>query len=106
MVPKELHLKIVGIVETEPAAGYGGIGNARLLIPLDTASTLRAAQVNDLRDIVRGSTATKVVYPSLSVRAKSPSQVEAFWKLPSRISASTRFLCWMLRNRCRFFSRV
>ncbi|MGC2764637.1 MAG: FtsX-like permease family protein, partial [Candidatus Acidiferrum sp.] len=75
VVPKELHLKIVGIVETEPAAGYGGTGNARLLIPLDTASTLRAAQVNDLRDIVRGSNANKTVYPSLSVRAKSPSQV-------------------------------
>ncbi|MGB9431066.1 MAG: ABC transporter permease, partial [Candidatus Acidiferrum sp.] len=77
VVPKQLRLKIVGIVETEPAAGYGGIGNARLLMPLDTASTLRAAQVNDLRDIVRGSSAAKTTYPSLSVRAKSPSQVEA-----------------------------
>ncbi len=77
VVPKELRLKIVGVVETEPAAGYGGIGNARLLMPLDTASTLRAAQVNDLRDVVRGSSSTKVTYPSLSVRAKSPSQVEA-----------------------------
>jgi putative ABC transport system permease protein len=76
VVPKELRLKIIGVVETEPAAGYGGIGNARLLIPLDTAATLRAAQVNDLRDIVRDSTANKTTYPSLSVRAKSPSQVE------------------------------
>jgi putative ABC transport system permease protein len=74
VVPKELHLKIIGIVETEPAAGYGGIGNARLLIPLQTASTLRAAQVNDLRDIVRGDS-TKTTYSSLSVRAKSPSLV-------------------------------
>lgn len=77
VVPKELRLKIVGIVETEPAAGYGGYGNARLLMPLETASTLRAAQVNDLRDIVRGNTSNKTTYPSLSVRAKSPSQVEA-----------------------------
>jgi putative ABC transport system permease protein len=75
--PKELRLKIIGIVETEPAAGYGGYGNARLLIPLETASTLRAAQVNDLRDIVRDSAANKTTYGSLSVRAKSPSQVEA-----------------------------
>jgi ABC-type antimicrobial peptide transport system permease subunit len=75
VVPRELHLKIVGVVETEPAAGYGGVGNARLLIPLNTASKLRTAQVNDLRDIVRGNTANKTVYPSLSVRAKSPSQV-------------------------------
>ena len=77
VVPKELRLQIIGVVETEPAAGYGGYGNARLLIPLETAATLRAAQVNDLRDIVRDSAANKTTYPSLSVRAKSPSQVEA-----------------------------
>ena len=76
VVPKELHLKIVGIVETEPAQGYGGYGNARLLMPLDTASTLRAAQVNDLRDIVRDSTSRKPTYANLSVRAKSASRVE------------------------------
>ena len=76
IVPKELQLKIIGIVETEPAAGYGGYGNARLLMPLETASTLRAAQVNDLRDIIRGNTENKATYSSLSVRAKSPSQVE------------------------------
>ncbi len=77
VVPKELRLKIVGVVETEPAQGFGGYGNARLLMPLNTASTLRAAQVNDLRDIVRDNIANKTSYPSLSVRAKSPSQVEA-----------------------------
>jgi putative ABC transport system permease protein len=77
VVPKELRLKIVGIVETEPAQGYGGYGNARLLMPLQTAATLRAAQVNDLRDIVRDGAANTTTYPSLSVRAKSPSQVEA-----------------------------
>jgi putative ABC transport system permease protein len=77
VVPKELRLKIIGIVETEPAAGYGGYGNARLLMPLETASTLRAAQVNDLRDIVRGNATDKTTYASLSVRVKSPSQVEA-----------------------------
>ena len=78
VVPKELRLKIIGIVETEPAAGYGGYGNARLLMPIETASTLRAAQVNDLRDIVRGDTPSdKITYPSLSVRAKSATHVEA-----------------------------
>ena len=76
VVPKELRLQIVGVVETEPAAGYGGYGNARVLMPLNTAATLRAAQVNDLRDIVRDSNAGKTTYPSLSVRATSPSRVE------------------------------
>jgi putative ABC transport system permease protein len=77
VIPKELRLKIVGVVETEPAAGYGGYGNARVLMPLTTAATLRAAQVNDLRDIVRDSNTGKTTYASLSVRAKSPSYVEA-----------------------------
>jgi ABC-type antimicrobial peptide transport system permease subunit len=77
VVPKDLRLQIVGVVETEPAAGYGGYGNARVLMPLKTAATLRAAQVNDLRDVVRDSNAGKTTYPSLSVRATSPSHVEA-----------------------------
>ncbi len=75
VVPRELHLKIVGIVETEPAQGFGGYGNARLLMPLRTASTLRAAQVNDLRDIVRNNSQA-TTYANLSVRAKSASLVE------------------------------
>jgi len=75
IVPREKKLRIVGIVETEPAAGFGGFGSGRLLIPLEVASALRAAQVNDLRDAVRAPTG-KPVYASLTVRAKSPSQIE------------------------------
>ena len=54
IVPKERQLKIIGIVETEPASGFGGFGNGRLLIPLGVAQSLRATQINDLRDAVRG----------------------------------------------------
>ena len=74
IVPREKKLHIVGIIETEPAAGFGGFGSGRLLIPLEVASSLRAAQVNDLRDAVR-TTNGKPVYPSLTVRAKSASLV-------------------------------
>jgi ABC-type antimicrobial peptide transport system permease subunit len=76
VVPKEMRLRIVGVVDTEPAAGFGGYGNGRLLIPLQIAMTLRAAQVNDLRDIVRGTSSTPT-FASLTVRAKSPAYVEA-----------------------------
>jgi putative ABC transport system permease protein len=75
IVPREKKLHIVWIVETEPAAGFGGFGSGRLLIPLEVASALRAAQVNDLRDAVR-ATSGKPVYASLTVRVKSPSLVE------------------------------
>jgi putative ABC transport system permease protein len=75
VVPKEMRLRIVGVVETEPAAGFGGYGNGRLLIPLQVALTLRAAQVNDLRDIVRGTSSTPT-FASLTVRARGPANVE------------------------------
>jgi putative ABC transport system permease protein len=75
IVPREKKLHIVGIVETEPAAGFGGFGSGRLLIPLEVASALRAAQVNDLRDAVR-ATSGKPAYASLTVRVKSPALVE------------------------------
>jgi putative ABC transport system permease protein len=75
IVPREKKLHIVGIVETEPAAGFGGFGSGRLLIPLEVASALRAAQVNDLRDAVR-ATNGKPVYASLTARVKSPALVE------------------------------
>jgi putative ABC transport system permease protein len=78
VVPKEKHFAIIGVVETEPASGFGGFGSGRLLIPLPIAETLRAAQVNDLRDILRGdSSSGKPTYSSLTVRVKSPSLVEA-----------------------------
>jgi putative ABC transport system permease protein len=75
IIPREKKLHIVGIVETEPAAGFGGFGSGRLLIPLDVAASLRAAQINDLRDAVR-ATSGRPVYASLTVRAKSPSLVQ------------------------------
>jgi putative ABC transport system permease protein len=78
VVPKEKHLRIIGVVETEPASGFGGFGSGRLLIPLPVAETLRAAQVNDLRDVLRGSSpADKPAYASLTVRVKRPSLVDA-----------------------------
>ena len=76
IVPREKILRIVGIIDTEPATGFGGFGSGRLFIPLEVASALRAAQVNDLREAVRVS-ADKPSYASLTVRAAKPAQVEA-----------------------------
>jgi len=77
VVPREKRLKIVGVVDTEPASGFGGFGSGRLLIPLTVAETLRAAQVNDLRDVLRDGSGDKPAYSSLTVRVKTPSLVEA-----------------------------
>jgi putative ABC transport system permease protein len=75
IMPREKRLRIVGIVETEPGS-IGGIGRGRLLIPLEVAETLRAAQTNDLRDLLR-DTPSQRTYENLTVRVKSASDVKA-----------------------------
>jgi putative ABC transport system permease protein len=103
VVPREKHLRIVGIVDTEPAAGFGGIGSGRVLIPLQVAETLRAAQLNDLRDVVRGESG-KTTYASLTVRAKSPSQVEKIESAIKEMGFSTFSLLDATRNLRLFFT--
>jgi len=75
VVPREENLRIVGIVETQPAAGFGGGGTGRVLIPLQLAEKLRAAQTNDFREIL-GGTPGKANYQSLTVRVTGPSAVK------------------------------
>ena len=75
IVPRQKMLRIVGIVDSEPAAGFGGIGRGRVFIPLQVAEALRATQANDLRDALRGRTG-KPSYLSLTVRVDGPSKVK------------------------------
>ncbi|MGB6598162.1 MAG: FtsX-like permease family protein [Candidatus Acidiferrum sp.] len=103
IVPREKNLRIVGIVETEPAAGFGGFGSGRLLIPLDVASALRAAQVNDLRDAVR-ATNGKQEYASLTVRAKSPTHVGGIETAIKAMGFGTFSLLDATRNLRLFFT--
>ncbi len=102
IVPREKKLRIVGIIETEPAAGFGGFGSGRLLIPLDVASSLRAAQVNDLRDAVR-ATKGKPVYASLTVRAKSPALVDGIESAIKKMGFGTFSLLDATKNLAVFF---
>jgi putative ABC transport system permease protein len=76
VVTREKKLKIVGIVETEPAAGFGGFGRGRLLIPLAIAQALKIAQPTDMREMLRGQNG-KVSYDSLTVRVKNPAAVQS-----------------------------
>ena len=103
IVPREKKLRIVGIIETEPAAGFGGFGTGRLFIPLEVASALRAAQVNDLREAVRAPSG-KPTYANLTVRAKGPSQVEAIETSIKSMGFSTFSLLDATRNLRLFFT--
>lgn len=76
VIPRQENLRIVGIVDTEPASGFGGFGRGRVLIPQAPAEKLSAAQSNDLRDILRGRTGERT-YGTLTVRVKKPADVEA-----------------------------
>jgi putative ABC transport system permease protein len=76
VVPHEENLRIVGIIETEPATGAGGFGQVRLMIPLDVAEKLQAAQTNDLRSVLGGN-AGRSNFQSLTVKVSDPAQVEA-----------------------------
>jgi putative ABC transport system permease protein len=76
VVPHEDKLRIVGIIDTEPATGAGGFGQVRMMIPLDVAEKLQAAQTNDLRSVLGGN-GGKPNYASLTVKVDDPAEVEA-----------------------------
>lgn len=75
VIPRQMKLRIIGIVETEPATGFGGFGRGRVLIPQQLAEKLGATQYNDLREILRGRSASQN-YATLTVRVQRASLVE------------------------------
>jgi len=76
LVPHQLNLRIVGVVQTEPASGFAGPGQGRLLIPEQVAEQLSAAQTSDLRELLSGGTPGQKTYQSLTVRVASTSDVQ------------------------------
>lgn len=75
VIPRQMKLRIVGIVQTEPA-GFGAFGRGRVLIPEQLAEKLSATQFNDIREILRGQTASRS-YETLTVRVRKAVDVEA-----------------------------
>jgi putative ABC transport system permease protein len=74
IVPREEKLRIVGVIESDPSAGIGGFGGARVYLPLKTAEQLHVAQPDDLQAFVSGNSA-KPTYMALTVRVRSPKDV-------------------------------
>lgn len=103
IVPREKSLRIIGIVDSEPAAGFGGIGSGRVLIPQAVAEGLRATQANDLRDLVRGDNGS-TTYTSLTVRADRPTEVAAIESAIKSMGFSTFSLLDATRNLRLFFA--
>ena len=74
IVPREKNLRIVGVIESDPSAGIGGFGGARVYLPLKTAEELHVAQPDDLQAFLSGNSA-KPSYMALTVRVHSPKDV-------------------------------
>jgi ABC-type antimicrobial peptide transport system permease subunit len=104
IIPRQMKLQIIGTVETEPAAGFGGIGRGRLLIPLQIAQKLRIAQPTDLREMLRGSSG-KPTYESLTVRVTSPKAVQGVEDAIKKMGFST-FSILDATNNIRLFFTV
>lgn len=104
VLPEEKKLKIVGITENEPEGGFGGFGRTRVFIPLQVAEDLRAAEVSDLRDLVNGAASANRTYASLTVRVKSPTQVEVVEAAIKNMGFETFSLLDTTRNLRLFFA--
>jgi putative ABC transport system permease protein len=76
IVPREKKLRVVGVIESDPSAGIGGFGGARVYLPLKTAEQLHVAQPDDLQAFLSGNSA-RPTYMALTVRVRSPKDVLA-----------------------------
>jgi len=74
IVPREKTMSIVGITESDPSAGIGGFGGARVYLPLKTAEQLHVAQPDDVQAFLSGNP-TKRSYIAMTVRVRSPKDV-------------------------------
>jgi putative ABC transport system permease protein len=74
IVPREKTLHIVGVIESDPSAGIGGFGGARVYLPLKTAEQFHVAQPDDLQAFLSGDPA-KPSYMAMTVRVRSPKDV-------------------------------
>ena len=76
VAPKEEAFRVVGIIESDPSAGIGSFGGGRVFIPLATAEGLHPAQAGDLQALMSNAP-NKASYLTLTVRARSPKDVQA-----------------------------
>jgi putative ABC transport system permease protein len=74
IVPREKNVRIVGVIESDPSAGIGGFGGARVYLPLKIAEQLHVAQPDDLQAFLSGNSG-KPSYMAMTVRVRSPKDV-------------------------------
>lgn len=105
VIPEERALRIVGIIDTEPEGGFGGFGRSRVFIPLSIAEDLSATSVSDLQQLVSGPSSSQT-YSSLTVRVKSPTDVQSAENAIKAMGFETFSLLDTTRNLRLFFTVI
>ena len=95
-VSQDKKLRIVGVIETDPSASFGGGG--RVFVPLHVAETLQPAQPNDVQEVVRTQGSSKPAYLQLTVRVKSPKNVQQVEDAIKKMGFNTFSLLDATRN--------
>lgn len=72
--PAEIQVKVVGLVEGE-SAGPGGLGGARIMLPLEYVEHLNTVQGTDVREVV--TSPGEQAYSSLTMLINNPDNVQA-----------------------------
>jgi ABC-type antimicrobial peptide transport system permease subunit len=100
---REKALRVVGIVEREPTAGFGAMGRGRVFVPTALVNRMNVMLGSDLREMVRTSYRGRA-YMALSVRIDTPSRVQPAEDAIKKMGFSTFSLLDATRSLRRFFT--
>ena len=100
VVSREQSLKIVGVADLDPDSMRGPV-RARVFLPLALAQSLHVMQPSDLRDTATGGATT---YSNVSVRVKSPTDIEAVEAAIKKLGFNTFSIVDATRSMRRFFA--
>ena len=102
VISRRQTLRIVGIADVDPE-GMRGPVRANLFLPLKLAQSLHVMQASDLRDSMR-SFSNVPTYLSLTVRVKSPKEVEGVQNAIKKMGFNTFSILDASRSLQRFFA--
>jgi putative ABC transport system permease protein len=102
VISREQKLKIVGISDLDPDS-MRGAARARVFLPLKLAQDLRVMQPSDVRDSMRGFN-KQPSYSTISVRVRSPKQVEAVEQAIKKLGFNTFSILDATRSLRQFFA--
>ncbi len=103
VIRRELTLKIVGIVESDPGLMMRPMGRGRVFFPLQVAESLNVMLGSDLREMVRSNYRGRA-YMALTAKIDNPKNVQTVEDAVRQMGFSTFSLLDAARNLRRFFT--